>query len=82
MDALTLSVLSAEYLSDLKALPYVGNEVYTQTLRPHSRGWYNSLAVFPASSSKRMHGILGVNKEGQPLWTPADMPDPIDAPTV
>lgn len=82
LDPETAGVMVAEYDSEYKGLPYAGNTKYIDELRPHSRGWFNALAVFPGQSSESMHGNLGVRQNGMPLWTPKEMPEPIDAQSV
>ncbi|KAL8431071.1 hypothetical protein ACSSS7_005517 [Eimeria intestinalis] len=77
-----MRVLAEDFDSDHKALPYVGNMKYMSELRPHSRGWLNSLAVFPGSHQEALHGKLGVKQDGVPLWKPTEMPEPIDAQSV
>ncbi|KAL8275759.1 hypothetical protein Esti_000322 [Eimeria stiedai] len=78
----TMRVLAEDFDSEHKALAYVGNLKYMSELRPHSRGWLNSLAVFPGSHQEALHGRLGVREDGVPLWTPTEMPEPIDAQSV
>ncbi|KAL8453177.1 hypothetical protein Emed_001047 [Eimeria media] len=78
----TLRVLAEDFDSEHKALPYVGNSKYMNEMRPHSRGWLNSLAVFPGSHDLALHGKLGVKEDGAPLWTPTEMPEPIDSLSV
>ncbi|KAL8454894.1 hypothetical protein Emag_001260 [Eimeria magna] len=77
-----MRVLAEDFDFEHKALPYVGNLKYMSELRPHSRGWLNSLAVFPGSHEEALHGKLGVKEDGAPLWTPTEMPEPIDSPSV
>lgn len=81
-DAEALRVLAEEYFSESKALPYVGNIDFMEGLKPKSRGWYNSLAVFPNYGREAMHGEIGVSASGEPLWIPKEMPEPIDSPAV
>lgn len=81
-DAEAVRVLAEEYDSQHKKLPYVGNTEYMAELPPHSRGWFNALAVFPGHSHESLHGKLGVLESGFPIWMPGDMPEPIDAQPV
>lgn len=81
-DGEAMRMLAGDYDSQYKARPYVGNSKYMSELRPHSQGWFNSLAVFPDCDAEALHGKLGVQDNGTPMWIPRDMPEPIDAQSV
>lgn len=75
-------ILEKEYGLSLKALPYVGSDIYNPQMKRLSRGWFNSLATFGGQSEDALHGTLGRDTNGVPLWVPAEMPPPIDSPSV
>lgn len=68
------SVLEWEYGSREKDWPYVGSEIYLKTTTPNTHHYYNSLAVFPNQSPKRLHGYVGLYPNGTQIYRPGAKP--------
>ncbi|EZG50617.1 glycosyltransferase family protein [Gregarina niphandrodes] len=71
-----------EYGMEDKLVGYVGNKEFMKQFPKGSRGYLNSLAVFPYAANKgfrRYHGRVGVYPNGTQAWVPQEMPPPIDS---